>query len=106
MVQVAPELQILILNAVIIGVAYFGIYPSLRQRTLHRILTIDVALTGLAILVAGGWFWGTGAGFSLILFQVNWAVFTLVTLFVLEIPAVVWFARKYGIPLPYDGDDD
>ena len=104
--QVAPELQILILNAVILGVAYLGIYPSLREKTLNKIMMINLVLTALALLVAGGWFMGTGTGFSLILFQTNWWIFTLVTLFVMEVPVFLWFAKKHGIPLTYDPDQD
>ncbi|SFS09536.1 hypothetical protein [Yoonia litorea] len=102
--QVAPELQILILNAVILGVAYLGIYPTLQEKTLNKIMVIDLLLTGLALLVAGGWFMGTSVGFSLLLFEANWVVFTLVTLFVMEVPVFLWFAKKHGIPL--DGGPD
>ena len=104
--DIAPELQILILNIVILGVAYLGIYPSLQQKTLNKIMLIDLVLTGLALLVAGGWFMGTGVGFSLILFEANWVVFTLLTLFLMEVPVFLWFAKKHGIPLGFDPDQD
>lgn len=103
--QVAPELQILILNAVILGVAYLGIYPSLEHKTLNRIMAIDVVLSALALLVAGAWFWGTGVAFSLLLFATNWAIFTIVTLFAMELPLFLWFARRHGINLFEDLDD-
>ena len=104
--QVAPELQILILNAVVLGVAYLGIYPSLQEKTLNKIMVIDLVLTGLVLIVAGGWFLGTGVGFSLLLFEANWVIFTLITLFVMEVPIFLWFARKHGIPISYDPDQD
>ncbi len=104
--QTAPELQILILNLVILGVAYLGIYPSLQDKTLNKIMTIDVVLTGLALLVAGGWFMGSGVGFSLLFFEANWFVFTLVTLFVMELPVFFWFIRKHGISLNSDTDQE
>ena len=104
--QVAPELQILILNMVILGVAYLGIYPSLQEKTLNKIMLIDLVLTGLALLVAGGWFMGSGTGFSLILFQTNWWIFTLATLFVMEVPVFLWFAKKHGIPITFDDDQN
>ena len=104
--QIAPELQLVLLNAIVLAVAYLGIYPGLQEKTLGKIMVIDTAMTALALLVAASWFMGTGAGFSLIVFETNWLIFTLVTLFVMEIPAFLWFARKYGLPLgpPDDGN--
>ena len=101
--QFAPEAQILILNAVILAIAYLGIYPSLRHKTLNRIMTIDVVLSVLALSVAGALFWGTGTAFSLVLFSSNWAVFTIITLFVMEVPLFIRFARQHGINL-FDDD--
>ena len=104
--QIAPELQILILNTVVLGVAYLGIYPSLQDKTLNKIMAIDLVLTALVLIVAGGWFLGTDIGFSLLFFEANWVVFTLITLFVMEVPIFFWFARKHGIPITYDPDRD
>ena len=95
--QFSPEAQILILNGVILGVAYLGIYPSLHQKTLNRIMAIDLVLSVLAIAVAGALFWGTGTRFTLLVFDVNWLVFSCVTLFVIETPLFVNFAKKHGI---------
>jgi hypothetical protein len=105
-IDTAPELQILILNAVILCVAYLGIYPSLQTKTLNKIMIIDVVLTVLAVVVAGAWFSGTDVVFWLVLFETNWLVFSLVTLFAMEVPAFLWFARKHGISLDFDDRDD
>ncbi|XOY56065.1 MAG: hypothetical protein ACMUJK_15270 [Rhodobacterales bacterium] len=56
--QFAPEMQILILNAAILAVAYLGIFPSLRDKTLARIMTVDLVVSVLAVGVAGALFWG------------------------------------------------
>ncbi|MDX8349076.1 hypothetical protein SLH49_13905 [Cognatiyoonia sp. IB215446] len=101
--QFAPEAQILILNGVILAVAYLGIYPSLEEKTLNRIMTIDLVLSALAVFVAGALFWGSGVPFSMLFFETNWAVFTIVTLMVMEVPLFLNFAKKYGISL-FDDD--
>ena len=101
--QFAPEAQILILNGVILTVAYLGIYPSLEHKTLNRIMTIDVVLSVVALTVAGALFWGTGIRFNMILFHGNWAVFSIITLFLLELPLFLRFARRHGINL-FDDD--
>lgn len=96
MLALSPETHLFLLNAGLLGVAYFGVYPGLRVKTLGRIATIDAAVTAMAVSLAGAWYWGSDVVFNLLIFQTNWLIFTLVTLFVLEIPLVVWFLRKYG----------
>lgn len=95
----APEFKIMILNAAIIGIAYLGIYPGLQQKTLNRIIGVDLVLTMLALGVAGALFWGSGLGFNMILFDANWAVFSFVTMALMEAPLCLRFCRKHGINL-------
>ena len=103
--QVPPEAQILILVGVILAVAYLGIFPSMQEKTLNRMLAVDVVLSGLALTVAGALFWDTGVRFSLVLFETNWAVFTMVCFCVLEIPLFLQFAKAHGINI-FDDDRD
>jgi hypothetical protein len=49
--------------------------------------------------VAAGLFRGSDTPFSLILFQTNWAVFSILTMAVMEIPLFIWFCRKHGIDI-------
>ena len=97
--QFAPETQILILNAAILAVAYLGIFPSLRDKTLARIMTVDLVVSLLAVGVAGALFWGRGLSFDMLLFSTNWAVFSIVTLMIMEAPLFYLFAKKHGISL-------
>ena len=103
--QFSPEAQILILNGVILGVAYLGIYPSLQDKTLNRIMAIDLVLSVLAVTVAGALFWGTGTAFTLLFFDVNWLVFSIITLVAMETPLFLNFAKRHGIKLWDDPDD-
>jgi hypothetical protein len=64
-----PEAQILIINAVVLGVAYLGIYPCFKNITLTKVAVADCVLSGLSLLVAGALFWGTSVEFSMLLFQ-------------------------------------
>lgn len=103
--QFSPEAQILILNGVILGVAYLGIFPSLHEKTINRIMTVDLILTVIAMVVAGALFAGSGQSFTLLIIETNWAVYTLVTLFVTEIPLFLNFAKRHGINIFEDPDD-
>ena len=100
----SPELKILILNATVLAVAYLGIYPSMREKTLNAMMRNDIALTLLVITTAGTLFAGSGTRFSLILTGVNWFVFTLLTLMAMELPLFLWFCKKHDID-PTGGDE-
>ncbi|MGJ8622338.1 MAG: hypothetical protein ACSHW1_06130 [Yoonia sp.] len=100
----SPEAQILILNGVILGVAYLGIYPSLAQKTLSRIMTVDLVLSVIAVGVAGALFWGRDITFTFLFFEVNWAVFSIVTLMAMETPLFLNFAKRHGINFWDDPD--
>ncbi|MEL6838292.1 MAG: hypothetical protein AAFP85_03315 [Pseudomonadota bacterium] len=103
--DISPEAQVLIINGVILAIAYLGIYPGIAEKTLNRIMTIDLVLSALALTTAGALFWGSGVDFSLLFFNTNWAVFTIITLMVMEVPLFLNFAKKYGINLFDDGRD-
>ena len=94
-----PELKLLTLNAVIVLIAYLGIYPSMHKVTLTRMMATDMVLTVLALGVAAALFWNSGTRFSLLFFSTNWAIFSFLTLAVMEIPLFIWFCRKHGIDL-------
>ncbi|MFA8440440.1 hypothetical protein [Yoonia sp.] len=102
--SVSPEAQILILVGLILAVAYLGIFPTLEEKILNKLMVIDFGLNVLALIVAGAWFWGTGVPFTLVFFETNWVVFTIVCYAIIEIPLFLWFAKAHGIRL--DGRDD
>jgi NADH:ubiquinone oxidoreductase subunit K len=102
----APEAQILILIGIILAVAYLGIFPRLEKKTINKLMGIDLALNVLALIVAGAWFWGTGVTFTLVFYETNWAIFTIVCFALLEIPLFLNFAKKHGIRLDGRDDDD
>lgn len=94
-----PELTILIINAVFLGFAYLGVYPRLPDKRMGVILRYDLAISAAALLVTGLLFAGKGQDFSLILFDVRWWVFSVVTLFAMELPVWDWFRRKHDIDM-------
>ncbi|MFV0408701.1 MAG: hypothetical protein ACK5LJ_03080 [Paracoccus sp. (in: a-proteobacteria)] len=95
----SPEATVLCLNAVMLAIAYPGIYPSLREKTLSAMLRSDIALTLLQLLTVGALYYGSGIGFSLIFFDVNWFAFALITFMVMEAPLFLWFCNKHDIDL-------
>lgn len=92
-----PEWTLIAINAIFLGFAYFWVYPSLETITFPAILWRDTVITCAALLVAGLLYYGTGTRFSLLVFDTNWAVFSVLTLALMEAPAFAWFARKHDL---------
>ena len=93
----APELTLLIINAVLMAYAYLWAYPALPEKTWRAIMVRDIAISLAAVGLAGMLYWGTGIAFSLILFDTNWFVFSVLTLAAMETPLFLWFAKKHGL---------
>ena len=91
-----PELQILTVNAVCLTIAYFGIYPSMRNLTLGRLAVADAVVTVLAIGTSGALFAGSGQRFNLVLTQSGWFAFALLTFALMALPMMILFLRRHG----------
>lgn len=103
--SLVPEAQIIVVNAVLLLVAYLGIYPAMRDITVGRMMAVDAVVSGLGLLVAGYLFHGTGTRFSLVLFSVNWVVFSIVAMAAMEMPLFRWFCKERGLDPFGTGDD-
>lgn len=97
-----PEAQILTINAAAVAVAYFGIYPSVRDLTMTKLSWMDLAVSALVLAAAGLLFAGTGTRFSAILLETNWWVFSILTYAAIEIPAGLWLMRRRDLLPPED----
>ena len=94
-----PELVIIVVNLIFLGFAYLWVYPTLPELTLSAILWRDLGVTAAALLVAALLFYGSGTRFSLLFFDANWAVFSIVSFSALDIPLFLKFARKHDLDL-------
>ncbi|MGR3540023.1 MAG: hypothetical protein ACU0BS_01155 [Hasllibacter sp.] len=94
-----PEAQLLAVEAAVVLVGYAAILPSLRDKALRPVLLASAGMTAAAAVTAALLFWGTGARFTLILVEVNWLIFLILTYPVLEAPFALRFLRRHGIDL-------
>ena len=91
------ELNILILNLVILLLAYFALYPRVAGGDVMKVAYYDLIATGTALMIVGMVFWGSERQFSLLLFDVNWFWFTLLTYLGIELPFMSWYFKKYNV---------
>uniref|UniRef100_A0A486XQZ2 Uncharacterized protein n=1 Tax=Rheinheimera sp. BAL341 TaxID=1708203 RepID=A0A486XQZ2_9GAMM len=91
------ELTVIVLNAIIILVAYLSVYPKLAGNSFTKISFYDLFASGLALAIVGSKYWGSGQQFSLLVADVNWFWFTLITYAIIEIPVMLWYFKKNNV---------
>ncbi len=90
----SAELSIVLLNVVIIMIAYFSVYPKIAGKDINKVALYDCIASGLAITIVASKYWGTDAYFEFLFMQLNWFWFTLISYSVIEIPLALWYFRE------------
>ena len=89
----SAELSIILLNVVIILIAYAWVYPKLAGKNINKVAAIDGVASGLALVIVANKYWGQGVIFNFFQFELNWFWFTLVTYTIIEIPIALWYFK-------------
>lgn len=92
-----PELSILALNAIVIAIVYFFIYPKFCGSDGLRIAKNDAVATGVVLLIAASRYWGSEVEFNLLIIKANWFWFTFITYAAIEIPIMLWYFKKHRV---------
>jgi len=101
----SPEQFVILVNAVILGVAYFYVYPRFAGADTQRLAINDLIANGGALLVVGMSYGGTEQRFTLLFAEVGWFGFTLVAFLLMELPLFVWYSRRYGLFVRPDDEE-
>lgn len=95
------ELNTIFVILVTLAVAYLWVYPTFVGNDIRRLAFYDIGLTAIPLTVAAVFFWVSDPPFSLIFFETNWFVFTLVSYVVLELPIFFWYLKARGLGRAY-----
>lgn len=95
------ELIAVFLVLATLAVAYLWLYPRYAGNDVKRLALLDAGMTLIPIAVAGALFWRENPRFSLVFFDTNWFVFTLVTFVVLELPLFALYLKARGLGAEY-----
>lgn len=79
-----PEIQILTINATALLIAWLGLYPTMRPRTLGRVMLADAVVTGLTLVACAALFGDRGVSFWTPLGPMGWFGFWLLTYLAIE----------------------
>lgn len=88
------EVSIWLLNAVIIILAFTAVYPKIAGNNLHKVALLDCITTSLALIIVANKYWSSGTLFTLLILELNWFWFTLITYSVIEIPIALCYSRN------------
>ena len=90
-----PETTILIVNTVVIVLAYTFFYPRYAGSQMGKLAVYDLLISLIPLAIAWWLYAESGHQFNLIITQTNWFVFTLATYFIVEMPMSIGYMRAY-----------
>lgn len=90
----SAELTILLLNAILIVIAYQYVYPRWVGNNMQKLMMNDLLVTFISLAVAGSLYSGSGERFFVLLGTVNWFWFSLITYSLMELPVAVRYMRR------------
>ncbi len=89
----SAELSILLLNSVIIVIAYLSVYPKVAGKNINKVAALDCVASGLALIIVANKYWNSAVEFEFLFMQLNWFWYTLLSYSVIEIPIALWYFR-------------
>lgn len=95
--MLSPEQTVLLLNVIVVFLGYFVIYPRVAGNNFTKITGHDIIATGIVLMTSAFIYYGSGIEFNLLITQVNWFWFTLLTYAAIEIPVLLWYMKKQRV---------
>ena len=90
----SPELIIIVINSIILSFMFFIILPKFASNNIKVIALNDGLATTTALLIAASLFMGKGITFNVIITQLNWFWFSLLSYFLLEAPFMWRYLKR------------
>ena len=89
------ELTVILLNMIVLVFAYGLLNPVFSGSNLAKVSFQDLMALSISLLITGTSLPAKTVGFSIILFDVNWFCFTVLSFMALKIPLFVWYAKHW-----------
>ena len=82
---------------VTIAVAYLWFYPKFVGENVKLMMWLDVVVTSIPLGISALLFWQSDPVFRLFFFDLNWFFFTLITMFLIELPIFLLYLKARGL---------
>lgn len=80
-----------------IAVAYLWFYPKFVGENVKLMMWLDVVVTSIPLGISALLFWQSDPVFRLFFFDLNWFFFTLITMFLIELPIFLLYLKARGL---------
>ena len=91
------ELLVVFYLMATIAVAYLWFYPKFVGENVKLMMWLDVVVTSIPLGISALLFWQSDPVFRLFFFDLNWFFFTLITMFLIELPIFLLYLKARGL---------
>lgn len=91
------ELLVVFYLMATIAVAYLWFYPKFVGEKVKLMMWLDVVVTGIPLGISALLFWQSDPVFRLFSLELNWFFFTIITMFLIEMPIFLLYLKARGL---------
>jgi hypothetical protein len=95
------ELLVVFYLLATIAVAYLWFYPRVIGDNVKRMMWLDLVVTSIPVAISAILFWEADPVFSLLGWELNWFFFTVLAMFVIELPIFLLYLKARGLSSKY-----
>ncbi len=95
--MMSNELLVIFYILATLAVAYLWFYPKVVGDNVKLMAWLDILVTGIPLGISAVLFWQSDPGFRLFFFDLNWFFFTLVAMFLIELPIFLLYLKARGL---------
>ena len=95
------ELLVVFYILATLALAYLWIYPKYIGNNIKLMAWVDVVVTSIPIGISAILFWTSDPIFQLFTFELNWFLFTLIVLLVIELPIFLLYLKARNLGKAY-----
>ena len=95
------ELLVVFYILATLAVAYLWFYPKVIGNNVKLMAWMDILVTGIPVGISALLFWSADPTFRLVFFDANWFFFTIIAMFVIELPIFLLYLKARGLSEQY-----
>ena len=95
------ELLVVFYILATLAVAYLWFYPKVIGNNVKLMAWMDIVVTGIPLIISAILFWTADPTFNFFWAELNWFLFTIITMFVIEMPIFLLYLRARGLNEKY-----
>jgi hypothetical protein len=91
------ELLVIFYILATLAIAYLWLYPKVIGNNVKLMAWMDVVVTGIPLAISAVLFWQSDPAFRLFSFDLNWFFFTIIAMFLIEMPIFLLYLKARGL---------